>query len=489
MKDEGGSIKFQWTEVHENDTAVKASNFTDKDFVTSYPLSLVTHSWEKDTSSGSSAPLSYPPLSPGYFEYDFPRRTFVPLDDVYSSSLYCSPSRHVPVGPNHQASIPVWRGNLNEKRGDSTELSEPKSCFSQSFESDVPDTCKEEKLVGSCVIPMPDSNSSTQESGEVANGRTECGCLDVGSIRCVRQHVTESREILRKTLGDEKFVNLGFCEMGEDVSREWSEEEELLFHETVYSNPASMNRNFWKHLSAVLPSRSKNELVSYYFNVFMLHKRAAQNRSELLEIDSDDDEWHGISRGLRAVRESEDDEDSAIESLDEDDQLHREEYFSEEESEDDNSSDGGDCDGYVEHDRGDTLKEAFVPNLVQGCKYDPVDPVDKISGNSQDDFVFQDDSCMSFECQANMSDPCDPVDAGSAFKVSNISSANNKGLHSKLDSSPTVVNHLYITEPCDAKDWDARYIMGPVKGFDIQPWNMIEDIFGEDKENYKTQDD
>ncbi|PON52348.1 SANT/Myb domain containing protein [Trema orientale] len=496
-KDEGASFKFQWTEEHEKETAFKASTFVDKDFVTNKTLSLVTKSCaEKDTISGPSGAVAYRPLSPGYFEYDFPRRTFVSLDDVYSSSLDCSPRRQVPVGPNHQACIPIWRGKLNEKKVDSTELFEPKSCFSHSLGSDVADNCNEEKLVGTCVLPMPDSNSSIQESGEVANGRTECGCLDAGSIRCVRQHVTERRKILRKTLGDVKFVNLGFCEMGEEVSCKWSEEEELIFHEGVYSNPASMGRNFWKQLSAVFPSRSKQELVSYYFNVFMLRKRAAQNRSELLEIDSDDDEWHGSNEGLRAVRESEDDEDSAIESLDDhDEQLHHEEDFSEDESEDDDSSDGGnDCDGNVENNRGvtvrengsrDHMSEAFMPKLVDGCKFDPVD---KISGNSQDDFVFQDDSCMSFECQTNMSDSCGPVDTGSTFKVSDIRSEDNKCLHSKLDSSGGLVDHLYITDPCDAKDWDARYITGPVKGFDLQPWNMIEDIFGEGKENFKTWD-
>lgn len=459
----------------------------------------MNHSCEKDTSSGSSGAVAYPPLSPAYFEYDFPWRRFVPSDDVYSSSLECSPRRQVPIGPNHQASIPIWRGNLNEKKAYSTELFEPKSCFSQSLGSDAATICNEEKLVGTCVIPMPDSNSLTQESSEVTNVRTECSCLDAGSIRCVQQHVKERREILRKTLGDVKFVNLGFSEMGEEVSCNWSEEEELLFHEAVYSNPASMGRNFWKHLSAVFPSRSKKELVNYYFNVFMLRKRAVQNRSELLEIDSDDDEWHGSNEGLRAVRELEDDEDSVIESLvDQDDQLHHEEDFSEEESEDDSSDGGDDCDGDLEHDRGDTIKEnglrdhvseAFMPKFVEGCKFGPVEPVDKISENSQDDFVFQDDSCMSFECQTNMSDSCGPVDAGSALKVSDIRSEDNKCLHSKLDSSPGVVDHLYITEPCDAKDWDSRYITGPVKSFDLLPWNMIEDIFGEGKENYNTRDD
>lgn len=53
----------------------------------------------------------------------------------------------------------------------------------------------------------------------------------------------------------------------------------------------------WKNgvqmpLEAALLSRTKHEIVSYYFNVFVLRRRATQNRSLILDIDSDDVEWH-----------------------------------------------------------------------------------------------------------------------------------------------------------------------------------------------------
>ncbi|GKC89283.1 ELM2 domain-containing protein [Tanacetum coccineum] len=80
-------------------------------------------------------------------------------------------------------------------------------------------------------------------------------------------------------------------EMGEVAAAKWTEEEERLFHEVVYLNPASVGGRFWKELSIEFPSRTKKEIVSYYFNVFILRRRAVQNRSQVLYPDSDNDEW------------------------------------------------------------------------------------------------------------------------------------------------------------------------------------------------------
>ncbi|KAJ9549219.1 hypothetical protein OSB04_021762 [Centaurea solstitialis] len=159
-----------------------------------------------------------------------------------------------------------------------------------------------ERFLGVVVIPMPDSNSdSLTEDDEASDSRKDCECLDGGSIRCVRQHVKESRLKLRESLGVQKFVDLGMLNMGQEVACRWTEEEERIFHDVVYLNPASLGRMFWNQLSITFPSRTKKEIVSYYFNVFILHRRAVQNRSRLLEIDSDDDEWRGSYGGTSRV--------------------------------------------------------------------------------------------------------------------------------------------------------------------------------------------
>ncbi|CAL5430806.1 unnamed protein product [Camellia sinensis] len=170
------------------------------------------------------------------------------------------------------------------------------------------------KLMGACILPMPDPELSAH-SDVAGDGRKDCLCLDQGSVRCVRQHVRKAREWVRETLGHEKFVQLGFCEMGEEVSQKWTEEEEHAFHEVVYSNPESHGKNFWEHLSMVFPSRTKKEIASYFFSVFMLCRRAFQNRSHFLDIDSDDDDddWQGGNGSPFGV--AQDDEDCAIESL------------------------------------------------------------------------------------------------------------------------------------------------------------------------------
>nr|XP_043605879.1 uncharacterized protein LOC122578072 [Erigeron canadensis] len=212
-------------------------------------------------------------LFPELFEFNLPRRQVVHYDDTYASLLNCSPRKEVPLGPEHQADI-----------------SEFDSDSARKYNSD-PD--KVESLMGICVIP--------NQEGEILIYQTDCKCLDGGSIRCVQQHANEARLNLKDSLGFEKFVNLGFNNIGEEVASNWTEEEEKLFQDVVYSNPVSHGKRFWDELSIAFRSRTKKELVSYYFNVFVLRRRAVQNRSKLLAIDSDDDEWWGSKRGPSEV--------------------------------------------------------------------------------------------------------------------------------------------------------------------------------------------
>ncbi|KAI3516578.1 hypothetical protein L1887_15499 [Cichorium endivia] len=216
---------------------------------------------EDNFAPGHPGPVFPSNLFPEFFEFNMPRRQLVHHDDTYSSLLNNSPRKQVPIGPDHQADVPEFDPDLARNLSENREKS-PK---------------------GVCVI------SPARE--------TECRCLDSGSIRCVQQHINEVRLNLKNSLGLEKFIDLGLNEMGEEVSCNWTPEEQQLFQDVVYSNPVSLGRRFWEQLSIAFRSRTKKELVSYYFNVFMLRRRAVQNRSNLLEIDSDDDEWWGSKRG------------------------------------------------------------------------------------------------------------------------------------------------------------------------------------------------
>lgn len=485
---EGGFRQLQWHETLEKDSVTEVSNLTDKDIETNDPSSWVSSSSsEDDAGSGVSA---YPSLSPEYLELNLPRRRFVPLEDVYSSFLDHSPRKQVPVGPNHQASIPLWGKHIYKNKLDLTE----------NFNPNIDDSDSEEKLMGTCVIPMPDLNLYTDKGDYAGDARADCSCLDSGSIRCVCQHVMEAREKLRKTIGDEKFVNLGFSDMGEDVAYEWTEEEEQIFHEVVYSNPVSLGKNFWKHLSLAFPSRSKNELVSYYFNVFMLRRRAAQNRSKLLDIDSDDDEWQGSNRSSYEVGDSEEDEDSAIESLvDQDNQVDSSEEDDASNDDDaDYDNDGDDeykgdgieqpgRDGVPKEDGGmDLMSDGPVLNSLDESKFDPLfQRVDKTTGSDQEDLGAQDDSCSSFDCQASIASSCGPDNTGTALQRCEV-----KSEHGKADWCSDAVGQFYLLEPYDAKDWDAKYPSASLKGFDLlSTWNMIEEVFGEGISDNKMMGD
>ncbi|KAJ4815406.1 ELM2 domain-containing protein [Rhynchospora pubera] len=202
----------------------------------------------------------------------------------------------VAIGPNHQALIPDWNpSSVNDNDGDS------------------------EKWIRYCVSPSHDLDP-------VLSRNICCDCADEGSMRCVRQHVAEVREDIRRVYGQEKFENLGFCNIGEEVALNWTAEEEKLFQEAVSSNPKSMDKNFWDDLSYIFPNKSSRDVVSYYFNVFILRKRAQQNRWDPAHIDSDDDEWQEPESMPQVCEQEEEEEDqeqeedeqeneSAIESL------------------------------------------------------------------------------------------------------------------------------------------------------------------------------
>ncbi|KAH6802047.1 hypothetical protein C2S51_033493 [Perilla frutescens var. frutescens] len=273
-----GEAKNSFCQLHfeqlDDDCDADNASVADKELEASAPLSLVTSSSsEEDAMVGETSEWS---CFPGYIDFSIPRRPPSQFDDPYISLLNCPPRKEVPLGPDHQAEVPPWDPNASQMGF---------SGSSYFINSD-----REERLIGTCIIAMPDLNDSTMEGVGVGRGRTDCSCLDMGSMRCVQQHVKEAREKLRETIGDVNFLELGFCGMGDEIAYKWTPHDEQVFHDVVYSNPASHGRRFWKYLSAAFPTRTKHELVSYYFNVFMLRRRAVQNRSYLLEIDSDDDE-------------------------------------------------------------------------------------------------------------------------------------------------------------------------------------------------------
>lgn len=394
----------------ETENVVTVPDMVDKEFDTNAPLPLVTGISTGEDGS-RSGPVFCANLFSEFFEYNFPRRQLFHYDDIYPSLLN-NPRKEIPVGQDHQADIPEFDPELarNYKK----------------------DNGGMDRFLGVCVIPMPHSNSDyLTEDDEASDIRKDCECLDVGSIRCVRQHVKESRLKLRESLGVQKFVDLGMLNMGQEVACRWTEAEERIFHDVVYLNPASLGRMFWNQLSITFPSRTKKELVSYYFNVFILHRRAVQNRVRLLEIDSDDDEWRGNYGGTSGV---------GIEGQD---------FVL-----------GGSLASQGDHD--DSSSEDGVDNNHN-------------DNDGDGDFVIgpTDDSFHSFENQ--------PLDPNSSKKVDPKSSVDIDENKVTIDEGEN--GHLgseYGFQTADGKAWDPPYSSAPTtNGLDLQSTcSIIEEIFG-----------
>uniref|UniRef100_A0A803L642 Uncharacterized protein n=1 Tax=Chenopodium quinoa TaxID=63459 RepID=A0A803L642_CHEQI len=222
------------------------------------------------------------PLYPGYFSFDNHVRPINP-EDVYYCLLDYPPRKRVPVGPDHQADIPSLEIQIKESTSDDLGKIEPAPSDIHTVE------IVEGGLDGICIMPIPNIEPLPYYGEKVGNGRTECTCPDQGSVRCVRQHIAEARDELRRTLGQDIFVELGFYDMGEVVAEKWSLEEEQLFHEVVYSNPASLGKNFWNVLSAVFPSRTKMEISPVRHGGLAFHQNGLHLQGDEHGLEDDGD--------------------------------------------------------------------------------------------------------------------------------------------------------------------------------------------------------
>ncbi|KAF7828253.1 AT-rich interactive domain-containing protein 2 [Senna tora] len=169
--------------------------------------------------------------------------------------------KQVAVGPRFQAEVPKWTGVISEI---------------------------DSKWLGTQVWPINDNGPKpTTGTDLIGKGRQEkCSCQVQGSVECVRFHIAEKRMKLKLELGS-VFYQWGFDAMGEEVSLQWTSEEEKKFKDIMMSNLPSQNRRGpIKHF----PKRTRRSLVSYYFNAFVIQRRIYQNRVTPNSIDSDDDE-------------------------------------------------------------------------------------------------------------------------------------------------------------------------------------------------------
>ncbi|PAN51335.2 hypothetical protein PAHAL_9G556600 [Panicum hallii] len=357
-------------------------------------------------------------------------------DDLWPASFHqsvgpCPPRKPVPIGPNHQAELPECRP------------------FGGKAEDD-----ESNKWIRNSVMPMPGTGALSLMLKPV-HCKAGCDCIDEDSINCVRKHVREAREKLKVSVGADTFRELGFYDMGEEVASRWTEEEEHLFQEVVSSNPASLRRNFWDELPLAFPSKSSKELVSYYFNVFMLRKRAEQNRFDPMNVDSDDDEWQAGGDGDFAVT-GRADEYLPTESLTDQDDVAcnrvppEGDFYEDSEDEDDGAS----------GDRHDGVQRGAMPEGLAAISF-----MDHNQQKFKLDADAQDDSCTSFEAhQAGVEDGT-PTDIAEDH-------------HYRSDGFAGDAEHGFFGDHCDTKGWEFGFTTGWDKHDFLSTNNVIEEVFG-----------
>ncbi|KAI7989445.1 AT-rich interactive domain-containing protein 2 [Camellia lanceoleosa] len=154
--------------------------------------------------------------------------------------------KHVSVGPLFQAEVPKWTGVI--------------------FKSNS-------KWLGTRMWPPENGiHNSIIKMERIGKGRGDsCDCQLPGSVRCVRFHIAENRMKLKCELGL-LFYHWRFDRMGEEVSLSWTMTEEKRFKDLVRLKPPSLNKCFWDGAFKFFPTKTKEKLVSYYFNVFLVRR-------------------------------------------------------------------------------------------------------------------------------------------------------------------------------------------------------------------------
>ncbi|XP_038893741.1 AT-rich interactive domain-containing protein 2 [Benincasa hispida] len=176
-----------------------------------------------------------------------------------------SVEKPVPTGALFQAVIPEWTGNISD--------SDSKWLGTQSWPSQ-----------------HGNINSVVSDKNPIGKGRPDsCSCQFPGSVECFRFHIAEARMGLKLELGL-TFYDWRFHHMGEEISLQWTAEEEKRFKELAVSSFNNQSRCFWNYSLKWFPMKSRKNLISYYFNVFLLRQRSYQNRATPNSIDSDDED-------------------------------------------------------------------------------------------------------------------------------------------------------------------------------------------------------
>ncbi|KAK7255859.1 hypothetical protein RIF29_29283 [Crotalaria pallida] len=207
-------------------------------------------------------------------DFDDPKRSLYSLsskkEDMQiikplSSRGYHYPRLVIPIGPRFQAEIPQWEDITNIR-----------PCIDDDF-----------KWFNCEIWSMPDIKESNIEG--VGKGRHQtCSCDFPRSVDCVKLHIDEARKLLQLEIGT-TFSSWNFDEMGEDVSKSWTLEEQKEFDSLTRLISLSDDMDFWKVAREKFPFKSLKSMINYYYNVCIPKRISMETRASFGIVDSDDD--------------------------------------------------------------------------------------------------------------------------------------------------------------------------------------------------------
>ncbi|KAK9124414.1 hypothetical protein Sjap_014016 [Stephania japonica] len=178
----------------------------------------------------------------------------------------------IPVGPRFQARVMDWSGPLKMTNS-----------------SNVNGNLDDSKWLGTKIwsIEGIDIETSTEMIGK--RRHHPCSCDSPGSIECTNHHITQERDRLKSEIGL-AFFSWKFNEMGEQVSRSWTLQDQNRFQSLLKGNPMSNSKAFWKTAFKCFPGKSRKNIVSYYFNVHVLRQISRQTRLPGVIVDTDNED-------------------------------------------------------------------------------------------------------------------------------------------------------------------------------------------------------
>lgn len=180
--------------------------------------------------------------------------------------------KRIGVGASFQADVPEWTGPPDVK-----DVYEGNEDLDNS------------RWLGTRVWPAEGDDRKTSEA-MIGKGRPDlCGCASPGSVACIRCHVSTARLQLQSDLGH-AFFSLGFDRMGEEISKLWTHEEQMKFYPLERLDPETEYKSFWELAENCFTSKSRQELVSFYANVFIPRRMSNQSRLPFAEVNSEEED-------------------------------------------------------------------------------------------------------------------------------------------------------------------------------------------------------